>query len=127
VWIERLIQSQASVLASQRPALLVTGARQYGKTALVRHVFPQHRYVSLDLPSEAEQAEREPAAFLERYGTPLIIDEVQYAPSVFRHPKSHIDARRRQSAGEGKFILTGSQGSRSCSASRSRGRAAWGC
>jgi uncharacterized protein len=105
VWIERIVQAQALKLASQRPALLVTGARQAGKTALVKHVFPQHRYVSLDLPSEAEQAEREPSAFLERHGTPLIIDEVQYAPSIFRHLKSRID-RRRES---GEFILTGSQ------------------
>lgn len=75
MWIERIVQTHAQKLASQRPALLVTGARQAGKTALVRRVFPQHRYVSLDLPSEAEQAEREPAAFLERHGTPLVIDE----------------------------------------------------
>jgi uncharacterized protein len=106
MWIERTLEAQAAKLASQRPALLVTGARQAGKTALVRHVFPQHRYVSLDLPSEAEQAEREPAAFLERHGTPLVIDEVQYAPSIFRHLKSRIDGRRRQ---VGEFILTGSQ------------------
>jgi uncharacterized protein len=105
VWIERIVQAQALKLATQRPALLVTGARQAGKTALVRHVFPEHRYVSLDLPSEAEQAEREPAAFLERHGTPLIIDEVQYAPSIFRHLKSRIDRRRAS----GEFILTGSQ------------------
>lgn len=105
MWIERIVQAQALKLASQRPALLVTGARQAGKTALVRHVFPQHHYVSLDLPSEAEQAEREPAAFLERHGTPLVIDEVQHAPSIFRHLKSRIDGRRES----GEFILTGSQ------------------
>jgi uncharacterized protein len=106
VWIERTVQAHASTLASQRPALLVTGARQAGKTALVTHVFRQHRYVSLDWPSEAEQAEREPAAFLERHGTPLIIDEVQYAPGIFRHLKSRIDRRRSENA---EFILTGSQ------------------
>jgi hypothetical protein len=106
VWIERIVQAHALSLASQRPSLLVTGARQSGKTALVTHVFRQHRYVSLDLPSEAEQAEREPAAFLERHGTPLIIDEVQYAPGIFRHLKSRIDRRRPAS---GEFILTGSQ------------------
>lgn len=106
MWIERILEAQGAKLAAQRPALLVTGARQAGKTALVRHVFPQHRYVSLDLPSEAEQAEREPAAFLERHGTPLVIDEVQYAPSIFRHLKARIERRRAQS---GEFILTGSQ------------------
>jgi hypothetical protein len=106
VWIERFAEASVLKQAAQRPALLVTGARQAGKTALVRHVFPQHRYVSLDLPSEAEQAEREPAGFLERHGTPLVIDEVQYAPGIFRHLKSRIDRRRAVS---GEFILTGSQ------------------
>jgi len=106
VWIERLLQPAAAKLAAQRPALLVTGARQSGKTALVQRVFPKHRYVSLDLPSEAEQAERAPSAFLERHGSPLIIDEVQYAPSLFRHLKSRIDQQRQTN---GQLILTGSQ------------------
>lgn len=106
MWIERILQAQAAQLASQRPALLVTGARQSGKTALVQHVFPRHRYVSLDLPSEAEQAERAPATFLERHGTPLIIDEVQYAPGLFRVLKGRIDQRRQAN---GELILTGSQ------------------
>src|SRR6185295_9372290 len=56
--------------------------------------------------SEAEQAEREPAAFLARHDPPLIIDEVQYAPGLFRHLKTRIDERRQ---GFGQFILTGSQ------------------
>lgn len=106
VWIERLLQPQAEKIAAQRPGLIVTGARQSGKTALVRRVFPRHRYVSLDLPSEAEQAERAPSTFLQRHGTPLIIDEVQYAPSLFRHLKSRIDQRRELN---GELILTGSQ------------------
>lgn len=64
------------------------------------------RIVSLDLPSEADQAEREPQSFLNRHGTPLIIDEVQYAPSLFRHLKAVVDANR---ARNGTFVLCGSQ------------------
>ena len=37
-------------------------------------------FVSLNLPTEAEQAEREPQNFLQRHSPPVIIDEVQYAP-----------------------------------------------
>jgi hypothetical protein len=84
----------------------VTGARQTGKTSLVRRLFPDFGFASLDLPSEAEQAEKEPSAFLSRHGRPLIVDEVQYAPRLFRHLKVHIDADRGRS---GQFVLTGSQ------------------
>lgn len=88
------------------PAVVITGARQVGKTTLLRSLFPSHHYVSLDLPSEAQFAELEPEGFLARYPGPTLIDEVQYAPRLFRHLKVAIDADRRAC---GKFILTGSQ------------------
>ena len=62
--------------------------------------------LSLDLPTEAEQAEKEPHNFLRRHPSPAIIDEVQYAPDLFRHLKVAIDASRTRN---GQFLLTGSQ------------------
>jgi predicted AAA+ superfamily ATPase len=93
-------------LARFFPAVVLTGARQSGKTTLLRNAFPEHRYVSLDLPSVAEQAERNPAQFLGENPAPVVADEVQYAPGLFRHVKAAID-RDRHSVG--RFILTGSQ------------------
>jgi len=93
-------------LSQQFPAIVLTGARQVGKTTLLRELFPNYGFVSLDLPSLAEQAENEPQVFLESHPSPLIIDEVQYAPKLFRHLKTRID-RDRHSMGQ--FILTGSQ------------------
>ena len=87
------------------PAVAITGARQAGKTALVRHVFPDINYVSMDFPALAAQAEHNPADFFRERGVPLIIDEVQYAPSLSRYLKTMIDADRRP----GRLILTGSQ------------------
>lgn len=86
--------------------MVLTGARQTGKTSTLRRLFPDHGFVSLDLPTEAEQAEREPQAFLRRNPPPVIIDEVQYAPALFRHLKVAVDADRRAN---GRFLLTGSQ------------------
>jgi hypothetical protein len=106
VWIPRRLEPTLARLARQRPVLLLTGARQAGKTSVVRRVFPDHSFVSLDLPSEAEQAEKDPGGFLARHPPPLIIDEVQYAPGVFRHLKVLVDAERRRN---GRFVLTGSQ------------------
>lgn len=65
---------------SQFPALVLTGARQAGKTTLARDVWPTARYISLDHPAEADQARRAPDAFLERATPPVILDEIQYAP-----------------------------------------------
>ena len=106
MWIERDLESQLSRSASQRPVVVLTGARQTGKTSLVRRVFPDHSFVSLDLPSEAALAERDPHDFLARHQPPLIVDEVQYAPGLFRHLKVAVGADRRRN---GRFILTGSQ------------------
>jgi predicted AAA+ superfamily ATPase len=86
--------------------VVLTGARQTGKTSTLLRLFPDYKVVSLDLPTEAEQAEKEPAAFLQRNPSPLIIDEVQYAPTLFRYLKVAVDAQRSKN---GQFLLTGSQ------------------
>jgi predicted AAA+ superfamily ATPase len=106
MWIERFASAQISKAVGTRPVVLLTGARQTGKTSLLRRLFPKHRFVTLDLPSEAEQAEKAPEAFLRRYPPPLVIDEVQYAPGLFRQLKIAVDAQRNV---DGQFILTGSQ------------------
>ncbi len=85
---------------------MLTGARQTGKTSTFRRLFPQHEFVSLDLPTEAEQAEKEPQSFLRQHPAPVIIDEVQYAPGLFRYLKVVVDASRNR---HGQFLLTGSQ------------------
>lgn len=105
MWIERLIESLLLHRAATRPVVVLTGARQTGKTSLMKRLFKDHNFVSLDLPSEAEQAERDPAVFISRHPPPVIIDEVQYAPGLFRHLKIAVDENRIN----GAFLLTGSQ------------------
>ncbi|HEY3354514.1 MAG TPA: ATP-binding protein [Polyangia bacterium] len=106
MWIEREIEPLLRRRAAQRPVVVLTGARQTGKTSLVRRLFPDREFVTLDLPSEAEQAERDPRGFLARHPPPLTVDEVQYAPGLFRHLKAEVDAHRQH---HGRFVLTGSQ------------------
>jgi predicted AAA+ superfamily ATPase len=106
VWIPRDLEPRLRRSARTRPVVVLTGARQTGKTSTLRRLFPKHGFVSLDLPTEAEQAEKEPAAFLSRHPPPVIIDEVQYAPALFRHLKSAVDRHRGRS---GQYLLTGSQ------------------
>ncbi len=105
MWINRKYESTFRKLYEQFPIVIVTGARQVGKTSLVRKIFPDYAYVSLDLPGKAEQAENNPSDFLKSYTEPLIIDEVQYAPAIFRYLKNVVDQDKRA----GRFVLTGSQ------------------
>ena len=106
LYINRYLSSHIMELSRHFPAVVLTGARQVGKTTLFRRAFPNDTYVSLDLPSVAESAETEPETILKRYPPPLIVDEIQYAPKLFRHLKHAIDADRHAM---GRFILTGSQ------------------
>jgi predicted AAA+ superfamily ATPase len=106
MWIERDIAQQIKELAHSFPAIVLTGARQTGKTSLLRRLFADHTYVSLDIPSTAALASHSPDEFLSRYPAPLLVDEVQYAPELFRHLKVAIDRNRHTM---GQFILTGSQ------------------
>ena len=106
MWIVRDIEPRLRRSAQTRPVVVLTGARQTGKTSTFRRLFPDYEFVTLDLPTEAEQAEKEPQSFLRRHPSPVIIDEVQYAPGLFRYLKVAIDAGRRRN---GQFLLTGSQ------------------
>ncbi len=85
--------------------MVLTGARQAGKTSLVRHLFPRADYVTFDISREAEAARLDPQGFLARHREPLILDEVQYVPAILRYLKVVIDRDRRP----GRFVLTGSQ------------------
>lgn len=106
MWISRQIGDELRHAAATRPALVLTGARQTGKTSLLRALFPDHGFVSLDHPADAELADKAPDDFLRRHPTPCIIDEVQYAPALFRGLKRAIDADRQT---PGRYLLTGSQ------------------
>jgi uncharacterized protein len=106
MWIPRDIEPRLLRSARTRPVVVLTGARQTGKTSTFRRLFPEHEFVSLDLPTEAEQAEKEPESFLRQHPAPVMIDEVQYAPGLFRYLKIAVDAGRSR---YGQFLLTGSQ------------------
>lgn len=105
MWIERKCYSYLKKIAEIFPAVLVTGPRQVGKTSLLRKHFQDITYITLDIPSVAEMAETNPDIFLENLKTPAILDEIQYAPTLFRHLKIVIDRNPHK----GQYLLTGSQ------------------
>jgi len=85
---------------------LVTGARQTGKTTLLRTEFGHsHQYLSLERPDVRARALADPVAFLSEAGSPLILDEIQYLPELLHYIKDSIDTDRSP----GRWLMTGSQ------------------
>ena len=91
-----------------RPAIILSGVRQSGKSSLLKKIFTEAKYVTFDHVNEVEAAEESPKSFLSQFkNDPIVIlDEVQYVPSIFRELKIIIDNDRTN---YGKWILTGSQ------------------
>jgi predicted AAA+ superfamily ATPase len=88
------------------PILLITGPRQVGKATLLELCSESPRnYVTLDDLEARHLAQTDPGLFVQTYKTPLIIDEVQYAPHLFSYLKIIVDREKKN----GMFWLTGSQ------------------
>ena len=87
--------------------ILLTGARQVGKTTMLKHLSTdqERTYVSLDNRMARELAKTDPVLFFQTYKPPILIDEVQYAPELFEQIKIMCD----DSSQTGIFWLTGSQ------------------
>ncbi len=104
-YIKRHIEDVVSRAAENFKALLLTGARQTGKSTLLKHLFDQRRYVTLDDPFLEEQAKTDGAMFLQLNEPPVTIDEAQRATELFRYIKMACDSSDER----GLFCLSGSQ------------------
>lgn len=90
---------------SKFPVLAVTGPRQSGKTTLLKHLFKNYRYISLENPDNRAFASEDPVSFLNKYNEKVILDEAQRVPELFSYIQSRVD----ESGLMGQFILSGSQ------------------
>lgn len=106
MYISRDIESAIDVMLGQGKVVLVTGARQVGKTTTLKHhLGDSFGYVSMDDPRERALALEDSVLFFESKELPLIIDEVQRVPELFSSVKWIVD----QSEDKGRIVLTGSQ------------------
>lgn len=102
---DRALSPTLNRLAQSFPVVAVTGPRQSGKTTLVRRVFADRPYVSLEDPAERAFALEDPRGFLARFAAGAVFDEAQRWPDLFSYLQGLVDADRSP----GRFILTGSQ------------------
>ncbi len=90
--------------ATKNPIVTLVGPRQSGKTTLVREVFPNHRYLSLEAPDVRARAVEDPRGLLAE-NEDLILDEIQRVPELLSYLQVLVDEDDRP----GRYILTGSQ------------------
>jgi uncharacterized protein len=104
-FLPRLVQPHLEALSGVFPVVVVTGARQTGKSTLVRRpeLFGDYQYITLDDVLVRDQARRDPELLLDR-GERLVIDEVQHAPDLLLSIKQRVDEKRIR----GQYVLTGS-------------------
>jgi len=102
--LPRLVARSLADRLRVMPAVVVTGARQTGKSTLAQDLSPgPRRYLTLDDLDTVDAARRDPAGLLGG-PQPVTLDEVQREPELLRAVKQAIDRRRRR----GRFLITGS-------------------
>lgn len=108
-FIERDLKPKIIDLNKEYSAILITGARQVGKSTLFKYIMEEihadREVVTLDDLEARALAKKDPAMFLQIHEPPVMIDEVQYAPELFSYIKIEID----RGVAPGSFWLTGSQ------------------
>lgn len=105
MYIKRHVEDVVKKASKMFSAVLITGPRQVGKTTLLKNLLGDLEYISFDDPVALMIAKEEPGNFFQKHSTPLIVDEVQYAPELFPYIKMIAD----RSGKTGLFYLTGSQ------------------
>ncbi len=106
-YLKRELERKFLKMNTHFKAILVTGARQVGKTTMLRHLAEgsDRTYVTLDNRMARDLAKSDPVLFFQVYKPPILIDEIQKAPELFEQIKIMCDASEEK----GLFWITGSQ------------------
>ena len=104
-FFQRDLSPQIEDALAKYPVVALTGPRQSGKTTLCKMLRPTYAYVNLEDLSLREFASSDPKGFLSTYQNGVILDEIQYVPSLFSYLQVHTDERQQP----GEYLITGSQ------------------
>ncbi len=103
-FITREILSEITNMANCYPVVTIVGPRQSGKTTVVKQLFPNKPYITLEDLDERELADNDPRGFLARFPKGAILDEIQRKPELLSYIQGIVDSKNIN----GMFILTGS-------------------
>jgi predicted AAA+ superfamily ATPase len=105
VLIKRKLSEHIKKAATYYPVISVAGPRQAGKSTMLKQVFPDYEYLSLEDPDIYAFATSDARGFFDKYKEGIIIDEAQKVPELFSFMQSIVDDKRSP----GRFVLSGSQ------------------
>ena len=113
MYLKREIEPILKKISKQFACVTIYGSRQVGKSTLVRTIFNDFNYVTLDNLDDLSLATSNPKLFLEMYPYPVIIDEIQRVPSLLPLIKKNIDDYKFNNLNNDKansliYVLTGS-------------------
>lgn len=100
----RDLSEEIKLMAQSYPVVTLIGPRQSGKTTLIKKIFPNKSYVSLENLDERSFADADPKGFLNRFPDGVILDEIQQLPHLLSYIQGIVDNTDQK----GMFILTGS-------------------
>ena len=105
MYFSRHIETVVERIAKRKPAIVLTGARQVGKSTMLKEVYHGIRYITLNNPLVRQSAKENPSLFFEINKPPVIVDEIQKAAELFDYIKDIVDEDKIK----GQFYLSGSQ------------------
>lgn len=105
MYYHRHIEPVVERISKRKPVIVLTGARQVGKSTMLKEVYKDINYVALNRPLVRESARENPSLFFDVNKPPIIVDEIQKAAELFDYIKDIVDEEKVK----GQFYLTGSQ------------------
>lgn len=102
--IDRFIADKIKDLLGKFPVVTLTGARQCGKSTLLKNLLPDYKYISLEDPDIRRTVSGDPRGFLNNFSDRTIIDEAQYVPELFSYIQTKVDEVNHP----GMYVLSGS-------------------
>lgn len=105
MYFSRLIENKILKLSAYFKVLLIVGARQVGKSTILKHLYPNCANYVFDPVTDHWNARHDPNLFLQNLKPPIILDEIQYSAEILPGLKRLVDSYETK----GLFFLTGSQ------------------
>lgn len=105
MYFNRHIEPVVERIAKRKPVIVLTGARQVGKSTMLKEVYHNINYVTLNHPLVRQSSKDNPSLFFETHKPPVIVNEIQKAAELFDYIKDIVD----EDKSKGQFYLTGSQ------------------
>ena len=101
----RILTQPLERMIERFSVVVVSGARQVGKSTLLQHALPDWDMVVFDPAMDVGNARQDPDLFLDNHPPPVVLDEIQFAPELVAAIKRRVDRVRKP----GRYVLTGTQ------------------